>query len=317
MTTNNQVINKAATGTTTTATLAAGGKLNPEQARQFIQQTFEKTALGNLIRHVQREARAGEIDKIGIDRRILRAKTENADDGYRAQPKHDKLTYSTTAVRLPWEITEEALRENIEGQNYENIVTNLMTTQLGIDREDLLINGDTETPAKTGDDDTPDYDFLKINDGWVKQIKASGHTLDRSSVNSGAMTDGVFYDMLLAMPDKFQDNNLRWLMAPSRKTKWEKFLVEQARTSGGAVTDGMINNPAGHGIVTVPNFPADAILLVNPQNLICVDTYNVIIRKTTEGVTAVMQDKRFYVVHFDYDPIVEEFDATAIAYGLK
>lgn len=309
MTTNNQVINKA--GTTTTQTLAAGGALNPEQAKQFIQQTFEKTALGNLIRHVQRVARAGEIDKIGIDRRILRAKTENTDDGYRAQPKHGKLEYSTTAVRLPWEITEEALRENIQGQNYENIVTNLMTTQLGIDREDLMINADTATPST--DDD---YDFLKVNDGWIKQIKASGHTMNRASVNSGAMSDDVFYKMLLAMPDKYQDNTLRWLMAPSRKTKWEQFLVEQARTSGGAVTDGMINNPAGHGIVTVPNFPADAILLVNPQNLICVDTYNVIIRKTTEGMTAVMQDKRFYVVHFDFDPIVEEFDATALAYGL-
>ena len=256
-------------------------------------------------------ARAGEIDKIGIDRRILREKTENTDDGYRARAKHSKLTYSTTAVRLPWEITEEALRENIEGQNYENIVTNLMTTQLGIDREDLMLNGDTAISSSD-----PDYDFLKVNDGWIKQIKAGGHTIDRSSVNAGAMTDGVFYDMLLAMPDKFQDNSLRWLMAPSRKTKWEKFLVEQARVSGGAVTDGMISNPAGHPIVTVPNFPADAILLVNPKNLIVVETYNVIIRKTTEGEKAVMLDKRFYAVHFDFDPIVEEFDATTIAYGL-
>ena len=305
---NTQVINKAAIST---QTLAAGGKLNPEQARKFVQQTFEKTALGNLIRHVQREARAGEIDKIGIDRRILRAKTENTDDQYRAQPKHSKLEYATTAVRLPWEITEEALRENIEGQNYENIVTNLMTTQLGIDREDLMMNGDTGV-LSTDDD----YDFLKVNDGWIKQIKASGHTVNRTSVNSGAMSDDVFYSLLLSMPDKYQDNSLRWLMAPSRKTKWEKFLVTQARTSGGAVTDGMISNPAGHAIVTVPNFPADAILLVNPQNLICVDTYNVIIRKTTEGKDAVMQDKRFYVVHFDFDPIVEEFDATAMAYGL-
>ena len=309
MTTNNQVINKA--GTTTTATLAAGGALNPEQAKQFIQQTFEKTALGNLIRHVQRVARAGEIDKIGIDRRILRGKVENVDDGYRAQPKHSKLEYATTATRLPWEITEEALRENIEGQSYESTVTNLMTTQLGIDREDLLLNGDTATLSSD-----PDYDFLKQNDGWLKLIKANGHTINRASVNSGALSDDVFYKILLAMPNKFVDNNLRWLMAPSMATKWEQFLVTQARTSGGAVTDGMINNPAKHPILAVPNFPADSILLVNPKNLIVVDTYNVVIRKTTEGEKAIMQDKRFYVVHFDFDALVEEFDATVLAYGL-
>ena len=29
-----------------------------------------------------------------------------------------------------------------------------------------------------------------------------------------------------------------------------------------------------------------------------------------------MQDKRFYVVHYDFDPIVEELDATAIIKGL-
>ena len=313
MPTNQDIINKAANDT---SNLASGGKLNAEQAQKFIQQTFEKTALGGLIRHVQRTARAGEIDKIGIDRRILRAKTENTDDGYRATVNHSKLEYSTTAVRLPWEITEEALRENIEGQNYEEIVTDLMTQQLGVDREDILINGDTATPAKTGDDDTPDYDFLKVNDGWAKLIKANGHTVNRGSVSSGAMSDDVFYAMLLAMPDTYQDDKLRWLMAPSRKTKWEQYLVTAARTSGGVVTDGLINNPAGHPIVTVPNFPADAILLVDPQNLICVDTYNVIIRKTTEGKDAVMMDKRFYVVHFDFDALVEEYDATAMAYGL-
>ena len=40
------------------------------------------------------------------------------------------------------------------------------------------------------------------------------------------------------------------------------------------------------------------------------------IRKTTEGKEAIMQDKRFYVCHLDYDPIIEELDATAIITGL-
>ena len=309
MANNKQIVNAA--GAINTNDLKSGGYLNPEQAQKFIQQTFEKTALGNLIRHVQKHSKTGEIDKIGIDSRILRAKTEDTDDGYRAKPNHNKLTYATTAVRLPWELTEETLRENIEGQHYEEIVTNLMTTQLGIDREDLLINGDTATLASADD-----YDFLKINDGWYKLVMNGGHTIDHSSINSGNMNDNTFYNLLLQMPNKFQDGKLRWLMAPSRKTKWEQYLVNAARSSGGVVTDGLINNPAGIPIVTVPKFPAGAIMLVNPQNLVAIDTYNVIIRKTTEGKEAVMQDKRFYVVHFDFDALVEEFDATVLAYGL-
>ena len=33
-------------------------------------------------------------------------------------------------------------------------------------------------------------------------------------------------------------------------------------------------------------------------------------------VVAAYQDKRFYVVHFDFDTLVEELDATAIVTGL-
>ena len=45
---------------------AGAGILSNEQARKFIQQTFEATTLGNLVRHEMRTAKAGEIDKIGI-----------------------------------------------------------------------------------------------------------------------------------------------------------------------------------------------------------------------------------------------------------
>ena len=130
---NQDIIRKAATIETTSL---ASGLLNPEQAKKFIQQTFEATTLGGLVRHEMRTAKTGEVDKIGIARRIVRKKTENTDDGYRAGVETSQIEYATTAVRLPWEITEETLRENIEGQNFETIVTNLMTTQLGIDLED-------------------------------------------------------------------------------------------------------------------------------------------------------------------------------------
>ena len=140
----NKAIVNAAGQTITTAGLAAGGALNPEQAQKFIQQTFEATPLSGLVRHELRKAKTGEIDKIGVGRRLLRKKTENTDDGYRSGVKHGKLEYACTPVRLPWEITEETLRENIEGSNYETIVTNLMTRQIGCDREDLCLNGDDE-----------------------------------------------------------------------------------------------------------------------------------------------------------------------------
>lgn len=305
MPTNQQIMKTITTGSITS------GLLNPEQAQRFIQQTFEATALGGLIRKEMRRAKTGEIDKIGIDSRILRKKTENTDDGYRAKPKFDKIEYATTAVRLPWEITEESLRENIEGQSFEDIVTKLMTTQLGIDLEDLYINGDEATPSEH-----EDYDFLKINDGWLKQMQKGSHIEDRSVKDDGALSLDVFYDTLEQMPNKYNNGTLKWLVAPSTQQKWEQYLLNQSIKNGGGLSESVLRAPAGIEFVPVPRMPADQILLTNPQNLVVVNTYDVKIRKTVEGKEAIMQDKRFYVVHLDFDPVIEEKDAAVLVKGL-
>lgn len=302
---NNTIINKAAiqTGSITS------GLLNPEQAKKFLQQTFEATTLGPLIRTERRIAKTGTIEKIGIAKRIVRKKTENTDDNYRAGVKTSQIEYSTTAIRLPWEITEETLRENIEGQQFEAVVTNLMTTQLGIDMEDLYLNGDED--VKTDD---PDYDFLKINDGWIKQITDGGHVLD---AEEAGMSLDLFYDALKQIPNKYNNGKLRWIMSPRRAQEWERFLLNQIVEKGGAVPDSLYNSPAHIQVVECPSLSDDVILLTDPKNLIVVNTYQVQIRKTTEGREAIMQDKRFYVIHLDYDPIIEELDATCIITNLK
>lgn len=306
---NERIVNKA--GAISTAGLNSG-LLNPEQARKFIQQTFDATNLGGLVRHVMRTSKTGEIDKIGIASRIIRKKVEGTDDNYRAGVKTSQIEYATTAVRLPWEITEETLRENIEGQNFEQIVTDLMTRQLGVDLEDLYLNGDEDTPS-----DDPDYDFLKINDGWIKQLMNNAHVEDRSSKDSGAMSIDVYYDALQQIPNKYNNGRLRWLMSPKRKQEWDRYLLKQILEKGGGVPESIYKNPAAVPAVEVPSLSNDKIILSDPQNLIVVNTYSVKVRKTMEGREAIMQDKRFYVVHLDYDPIIEETDAAAIITGLK
>ena len=346
---NSTIINKAAiqTGTLTS------GLLNPEQARKFIQQTFEATNLGGLVRHEMRTAKTGEIDKIGIASRILRKKTENTDDGYRAGVKTSQIEYSTTAIRLPWEITEETLRENIEGQNLETIITNLMTTQLGVDMEDLYLNGDEDmgkipefsaatayakgdevvydgklyvftaahaAGAWTGTDAEEfgtqgDADFLKINDGWIKQLSNGGHVYDASSESS--MSLDLFYKTLALLPNKYNNGKLRWLMSPKRAQEWELFLLNKVIGQGGAVPDSIYTAPARIPAVECPSLDDGTIMLTDPKNLIVVNTYGIQIRKTTEGKEAIMMDKRFYVTHLDYDPSIEELDATAIIKGLN
>jgi hypothetical protein len=316
---NNEAIVKAAGLTSGDVTF---GLLNPEQSKQFIKQTFESTALGGLIRKEMRRSKTGELDKIGIASRVLRKKVENIDansdgsapvldpetgqiTGYRAKPNFSQVPYATTAVRLPWETSEETLRENIEGQSLEATVTSLMTTQLGLDLEDLYINGDTAVPAGA------DHDFLYINDGWIKQISNGGHVFDASGI-AGGMNLDMFYGTLAAMPNKYNNGKLRWIMSPHRAQEWELFLLNKGLNSGGSFPDSLYKSPASIQAIPVPSMPDDKIILTDPKNLIVVNTYDMKIRKTVEGKEAIMADKRFYVVHLDFDAIIEELDAAAI-----
>ncbi len=328
------------------------GLLNPYQAEKFLKQTFEATPLMGEIRHVLRREKTGEIDKIGIGRRILRAKVENTDDGYRAKPNFGSIEYATKAVRVPWEITEESLRENIEGQNFENVVADLMTKQIGVDEEDLLLNGDSAAKTAADFSTSTDYTagqitiyndvlyrfikahsagawnaadveeigaagdeaFLKLDDGFIKQIKAGGHTMDASSYDD--MNLDLYYKMLSLVPNKYNDGTLRWIMSPTRKQQWDLFLYQAIISKGGSVPEFVFKSPASIPALECPNMPNDTIILSNPKNLVEVNTYSVQIRKTTEGKEAIMQDKRFYVVHFDVDALIEETDATGIITNL-
>ena len=99
--------------------------------------------------------------------------------------------------------------------------------------------------------------------------------------------------------------------------EWELFLLNKVIGQGGAVPDSIYTAPARIPAVECPSLDDGTIMLTDPKNLIVVNTYGIQIRKTTEGKEAIMMDKRFYVTHLDYDPIVEELDATAIIKGLK
>jgi len=321
---NATIVQKA--GMITTGTVTAG-LLNPGQARTFLKQTFDSTPLSALVRRVMKRERKGEIDKIGIDARILRKKIEGMDAkgdgspptldpatgrivGYRASPKFGKIEYSTEQVRLPWEVSNDTLRENIEGENLAAVITNLMTTQLGQDLEDIFLHGDMNTPVTD-----PDYDFLKINDGWIKQIADGGHIYNASAY-SGMKLD-MFYGAVAAMPNKYNNDKLRWIMSPRRHQEWELNLLNKALEKGASVPESIYNNPASIPALKVPKMPDDIILLVDPQNLIVVNTYAVKILKADNDTESIMQDKRSYVIHLDFDNIVEELDATAIIKNIK
>ena len=288
-----------------TSDLESGGKLNPEQSREFLRMVFDATPFSQLHRKERRESKSGEIDKIGVGKRLLRKKTEDVDDNYRAGISTSKIQYNCVPVRLPWEITEETLRQNIEGERFEDTVMQLMTKAVGVDLEDLHFNGDESSTDP----------FLSINNGWIKLIKTNGsHVIDHTAVGS-KFNKSTFFAMMQELPNKYKTAELRWLMSPTRFLYWQEYLTSRATGAGDAALIGagdQVNRPLGFPAVLIPSMPDDKMILTQPTNFIAVNTYDIRIRKTTEGREAVMQDKRFYVIHFDDDPVIEEYDAVVL-----
>lgn len=346
MPTNAQIIKN-----TITTDSVSHGLLTLYQAKKFLVQTYEATPFQQAIRHVTRTEKSGEIDKIGIGHRLLRPKVENTFDGVTASPTFGVVKYACEATRLDWDITNETLRQNIEGENMDDVVTNLMTKQVGVDSEDLLLNGEENATAaeafsasttyKAGDcvteagglyrfrvnhaagawnaaeaeriGDAADKVFLGQNDGVIK-ILGGSHIIDASGAKE--MELEMFYRAVASMPTRFNDGTLRWMMSPTRAQQWELFLLNKVINAGGAVPESLYKSPVGIPSMGVPMMPDDTVILSNPKNFVQVNTYTMKIRKDETSVEAIRKDKKFYVIHFDFDAIIEEIEATAMITNL-
>lgn len=134
----------------TTTDTKAGGYLLPKQAKAFILMAVDSVDLLQLVRTVIMPSNTYEIDKIGIGRRLMRGMGENEDmTPYTQKPLFGKIELVSKKYALPWEISEDAILENIQGEGLATRIAKLMSHAMGLDSEDLAIHGWDGTPAPT------------------------------------------------------------------------------------------------------------------------------------------------------------------------
>jgi hypothetical protein len=294
-----EAIEKLVTGGVTYGLLAS------EQAKQFYTQIFDATPFSALVRKERKSAKTGELDKMLLGSRLLRSKTEGptGDDGYRVAPTFGQLQYTCVRYKLPWEVSEETYHDNIEGEGLEDKLMGMLTTQLGLDLEDLHWNGDGATGP-----------FLVLNVGWWKQLHDGAHVVDGSAINGGVICKDHFFKAKAALPQKYlASGRPRWIMNSTTQDAWVQAVSNRATGAGDAALLGAASQtPLGIPIVNVPSLADGKVVLCDPQNLIVVNTWDVRIRKAAEGKEAVMNDMRYYSIFLDDDCIVEELDAAVV-----
>ena len=228
-------------------------------------------------------------------------------------PTFPQVPYAVAPVVLAFEITEEFIRQTsrVRGQNAEEIIMAAMTKNYADNMQDLGFNGDTATPSTD-----PDYDFLKINNGWLKKAKEEGNLIDWATLPDEKKI-GIFFELERAVPTRLRAaGEFKYFMHPNtfseRLQNWLK-RIRAHRSSCKSQGRKKINS---YAVEEVAHMPEGVVIFTYHDNFVLVNTYEMQIRKTTEGKEAIYADKRFYAIHSDFDSIFEEPGAVSIAEGV-
>jgi hypothetical protein len=210
-----------------------GGILLPEQARRFIDYVWDATVLAKDGRRVTMRANTMELEKVNVGERVIRAAAQAQPTFTNAGATFSKVELTTKKIRLDWEVSTEALEDNIEGAALEDHLVRLMTNAFANDIEDLAINGD----GTTGD-------FLSIMEGFVHKVTDGSDAHEAVvTVANNAWTPEVMQDIILAMPRKYRavKSNLKFYAG----TDAFQGIVKNNGTLADAIAEAFAGTPAG------------------------------------------------------------------------
>jgi hypothetical protein len=214
---------------------AGSGILRPEQARRFIDYVWDATILAQDGRRVTMRANTMELEKVNVGERVIRAAAQAVGDYTNAGATFSKVELTTKKIRLDWEVSAEALEDNIEGAALEDHIVRLMTNAFGNDIEDLAING-------TGD--SGDGAFLGIMNGFVNRVKNDGDAHEAVvTVSNDNWTTDAMQKIILAMPRKYRalKSNLKFYAG----TDAFQGIIKNNGTLADAIAEAFAGTPAG------------------------------------------------------------------------
>jgi HK97 family phage major capsid protein len=251
-----------------------GGILNPEQARMFIDYVWDATVLAQDGRRVTMRANTIELEKVNVGERVIRAASQALGEYTNAGATFTKVELTTKKIRLDWEVSTEALEDNIEGSALEDHLVRLMTNAFGNDLEDLAINGNGGIDP-----------FLGIMNGFANQVTTGGDAHEAVVDVTNGWTPAVMQEVVYALPRKYRaiksglkfyagtdvfanivasNGTLGDAIAEAFRTQDYRnaYLGGSGQTFGGARTTRVL----GIDVQEVPYFPANYLDLTFPQN---------------------------------------------------
>jgi HK97 family phage major capsid protein len=293
-----------------------GGILNPEQSRQFIEYIWEQQVLARDGRRVTMRANTAELEKMNVGERVIRAAAQADSTFTNADVQFTKVEITTKKIRLDWEVSTEALEDNIEGFGLEDRLVRTMTRAFANDLEDLAINGSVSASADP---------FLRIMDGFYdKELTGNEATSVASSGSTWSVQD--LQDIVLAMPRKYRGSRsaMKFYAGSPTLSSLLNSLAQTGNFNSERIVERIVDGSVpqivgaplqyrvlGLPILEVPYLPDNYVSLTFPENRIWGFQRDVVVHREFKP----KKDTVEYTVFVRFGVQVEETDA--IAYGQK
>jgi hypothetical protein len=252
---------------------STGGKLNDEQANQFIRKLLVQPTILQQARTVPMSSPQRQINKIQFSSRILKPAVSNTplSVGDRSAPTTEQVLLTTkeviAEVRLPYDVIEDNIERGNIGAHTDtggtptsggirDTIMTLIAERAALDLEELSLLGDTGS----GDP------YLALLDGWLVQSTSNVVDLAGAGVSKDTWKQGM-----QAMPDQYLRNRsaMRHFLSVDNEIAYRDSLANRETALGDAQIQG--TSPVfgfGVPVESASLMPAANAITTNPLNMI-------------------------------------------------
>lgn len=244
--------------------LASGGKMEPEQAREFWQIAIKGSERLSTYSNVFMKADTFKLDRFGFENRVLHAATSGQalPIGQRSTPTLGQAVLNPKLYKAQVNVDEEVFEDNIMQERLRAFVMQKVTEAVRRDMLEILIRSDT---TSTDDD-------LSKFEGIIKSI-----TSNTASASDAAISKAFLEDTVQILPDQYHDfDKLKFTTATNAWIGYVSSIADRVTVFGDNVRESGTYKPHVLGIELdrEKNYPVDlagggdrtAVTLFDPKN---------------------------------------------------
>lgn len=214
------------------ADLVTGGALQPEMRARFYRVAMKESKLFGMIRTEEMNAPEMRLDKLIAPETVFQPGTEGVvlPDAARSKLGTDSINMVTHELVAEAQWSYNIVEDNIERNNWGNLVVDTIGKVARLNWEDLLINGDKSivVPAYDPNDAASIRAWkrarlLKSNDGLLARVNSNVVDAGGQRLHAGLLKSSV-----QTMEEQFRDGAMRFFTSSNAVSDyWESIASRQ------------------------------------------------------------------------------------------